>query len=217
MLQDYFKEAKENLEKQIPEYSSPEFKKIGDNIRRQLQKREQDYFLLLRSLKSLILGDWHKNEQKQRLCSIKNLLLKNGLYAETIDNYYSKKGRLSQMQVLEACCITHQLIIFIDGEGAGTITEQNYLAKNYMFHGKILFFIEESKFNKFKDDPSQYFKNFPTIIPYKESELLDKILVYSRFRIHRLAEIIEYQSRRQLGLRRPDYKSWKWRLKGRER
>ena len=214
MMKDYFKEAKGNLEKRIPEYNSPDFKKMRNNIRKKLQKRESEYFLLLRSLKILVLGDWHSTEQKQLLNKIKNSLLKKGLYAETIDSYYAQKktGRLSQIAILESCCIMHQLIVFIDGKGAGTITEQNYLSENYMFHGKMLFFIENSKFNRLKDDPSQYIKSFPTIISYAKEELIDKILTYSQLRIHRLAEIIERQSLRRKGLKRQDYVPWRKRL-----
>ncbi len=214
MPEDYFREAKEKLEKIIPEYDSPDFKKMRNGIRKQLQKRESEYFLLLRSLKTLILGDWHSKEQKQLLNDIKNALLKKGLYAETINNYYDlkKTGALNQIQILETCCITHQLIVFIDGEGAGTITEQNYLTENYVFHGKVLFFIEESKFNKLKGDPSQYIKSFPTIISYKKEELIDKISTYAQLRIHRLADIIEYQSKKGKGLKRQDYVPWRKRL-----
>ncbi len=214
MAEDYFSEVKEKLEKIIPEYDSPDFKKMRNGIRRQLQKRESDYFLLLRGLKILVLGDWHTGEQRKRLNDIKNALLKKGLYAETIDTYYDlkKAGRLSQIQILETCCITHQLIVFIDGEGAGTITEQNYLTENYVFHGKTLFFIEEPKFNKLKGDPSQYIKSFPTIVVYRKGELIDKILTYARLRIHRLADIIEYQSKKGKGLKRLDYVPWRKRL-----
>ncbi|MFH1895379.1 MAG: hypothetical protein ABIJ74_02220 [archaeon] len=211
---DFFKETKKELETQIPEYNSPDFKKIRNNIIKQLQKEENGLILLIRRLKILVLGDWYNEEKKQCLSDIKNNLLKNGLYAETIDKYYdiNKKGGLSQTQILETCCINHQLIVFIDGDGKGTITEQNYLCENYVLHGKIIFFIEYQKFDKLKDDSSQYIKNFPTIIIYNKSELANTILIYSRFRIYRLAEIIKKQSLTKKGLKNPRYKPWKKRL-----
>ena len=149
---------------------------MRNKIRKELKKKESDQYILTRRLKILVLGDWNSTEKKQRLLTIKNNLLKNGLYAETIDNYYDmeKKGGLSQLQILEFCCINHQLIIFIDGEGKGTITEQNYLTENYQLQGKVIFFVEEKKLAKFFDDPSCYIKSFPTIISYNEPELLDK-------------------------------------------
>ena len=214
---DYFEEIKKNLEEQIPNFDSPDFKRIGDRIRKQLQKKENDYIILIRRLKILVLGDWYSEEKKQLLINIKNTLLKNGLYAETIDKYYdmNKKGGLSQVQILETCCINHQLIIFLDGDGKGTITEQNYICANYPLQGKVIFFIEESKFNQFKDDPSKYLRNFPTIITYEGQNLIEKILVFSRFRVYRLAEIIEIQSLKGKGLNNPNYSNWKERLRNR--
>ncbi|MBI5061763.1 MAG: hypothetical protein HZB67_05625 [Candidatus Aenigmarchaeota archaeon] len=214
-MDDYFKEAKKSLEEKIPDFDSAEFKKMGDKIRKQLQKKENDLLITIRRLKILVLGDWHTIEKKQRLENIKNILLTNGLYAETIDKYYdmNMKGGLSPSQILETCCINHQLIVFLDGDGKGTVTEQNYLSANYVFQGKILFFIEEPKFNKLKDDPSQYLNNFPSIITYRESELLDRILAFSRLRIYRLAGIIKTQSASRKGLKNPNYSPWKSRLK----
>jgi len=217
LAEDYFKETKERFEENIPEYSSKQFNEMGDRIRKMLSEKESDFLILTRSLKILLLGDWFTEGKRNRLLEIRNLLLKNDLYTETIDHYYDmqKKGGLTQIQILELCCVKHQLIVFIDGEGKGTITEQNYLAQNYVFHGKIIFFIEESKFNELKDDPSVYVKSFPTIIKYKKSELLDSILTYSRFRVYRLAEIIQKQSATGKGIKRVDYESWKKRLQKR--
>ncbi|MAG17915.1 MAG: hypothetical protein CL944_00370 [Candidatus Diapherotrites archaeon] len=215
MEKDYFRETKENLEKKIPSYDSDKFGKIRSQIRKKLQEREADFYVLLRNLKVLVLGDWYTKEKKQLLHSVKNHLLKNGVYAETIDKYYDteKKGGLSQLQVLETCCISHQLIVFIDGDGKGTVTEQNYLSENYVFQGKIIFFIEQRKFDKLKANPSEYIKCFPAIYPYTSSELLDKILIYSNLRLYRLAEIIEHQNRTKKGLKRQNYTSWRTRLK----
>jgi len=212
---DFFKETKKELEEQIPEYNTPDFKKIRNNIIKQLQKEENDLILLIRRLKILVLGDWYSKEKRELLVEIKNNLLKQGLYAETIDKYYDihKKGGLSQTQILETCCINHQLIVFIDGDGKGTLTEQNYLCENYVLHGKVIFFIEEQKFNKLKEDPSQYIKSFPTIVIHKKPELSDTALVYSRLRIYRLAEIIKKQALTKKGLKNPLYQPWKKRLK----
>ena len=214
-MDEYFEKIKKNLEQKIPSFDSSDFKKVGDKIRKELQKKENDYLILIRRLKILVLGDWYSKEKKQRLIDIKNMLLEHGLYAETIDKYYdlSKKGGLTPEQILETCCINHQLIVFLDGDGKGTITEQNYLSANYPLQGKVIFFIEEYKFNQMKDDPSKYLKSFPTIITYKEPELIHKVLVFSRFRIYRLAEIIELQSSRRKGLQNPNYHPWKRRLK----
>ncbi len=124
-MDNYFEDAKKNLWQKIPSFDSSDFKKIGDKIRRELQKNENDYLILIRRLKTLVLGDWYSEEKRQRLLDIKNTLLKNGLYAETIDKYYdmNKKGGLTPEQILETCCINHQLIVFLDGDGKGTITE----------------------------------------------------------------------------------------------
>ncbi len=216
-MTDYFEETKKILEEKIPDYDSSDFRKLGDKIRKGLKKKESDLLILVRSLKILVLGDWHTEEKKNILLGIKNTLLKNGMYAETIDNYYDmkKKGGLSQVEILEHCCINHQLIVFIDGEGSGTITEQNYLSDNYVFHGKVLFFIEESKFDRFKNNPSEYIKDFPTIIVYSKNKLLESILIYSRFRLYRLACIIQKQTMQKKGLYGSKYIPWKHRLKKR--
>ncbi|MCK5473940.1 MAG: hypothetical protein KAI53_00910 [Candidatus Aenigmarchaeota archaeon] len=215
VLEDYFKKAKSDLEKKIPDYGTDEFGKFRDKIRVQLKKKESDHFLIVRGLKVLVLGDWNTKEKKQRLYDLKTILLGNGIYAETIDKYcdVDKKGGLSQLQILELCCIQHQLIVFIDGTGTGTLVEQNYLATNYVFHGKILYFIEESKFDESKHNPSVYFKDFPTIVPYgTDKELFDKVLIYSNLRIYRLAEIVQKQVSSGKGLSNPKYKPWKDRL-----
>ena len=214
-MEEYFKEAKRNLEKKIPDYDSPDFRKMRDEIRKNLKRKESDLLILVRRLKILVLGDWHTSEKKTLLIGIKNTLLRNGLYAEMVDKYYDigKKGGLSQIQILEDCCINHQLIVFIDGEGKGTITEQNYLRDNYVFHGKILFFIEEPKFDKLKDNPSEYIKDFPAIITYRQKDLLEKVLTYSRFRLYRLADIIKKQVSTGAGLYSLSYKPWKVRLR----
>ncbi len=218
-MSDYFEGIKKKLESKIPDFDSPDFKKMKDEIRKELKKKENDLLILVRSLKVLVLGDWYKEDKKDLLIKIKNNLLSHGFYAETIDKYYDteKRGGLSHGQILEYCCINHQLIVFMDGDGSGTITEQNYLCDNYIFHGKTMFFIEESKFNKFKDDPSQYFKDFPTIITYKQDELLDKVLTFARFRLYRLAAIIKKQSSTGKGVHDPEYQSWKYRLGNRKR
>ncbi|MCX6777619.1 MAG: hypothetical protein NT157_01920 [Candidatus Micrarchaeota archaeon] len=213
-MENYFKETKERLGRDIPSYDSVDFKKLSDNIRKELQKEENEYGILVRHLKILLLGDWYTQEKKRLLDSIKNNLLANGLYAETIDGYYDvgKKDSLNQIQILYTCCVKHQLMVFVDGSGAGTITEQNFLRQYYSLQGKTIFFIEQKKFDKLKEKPSEYIGDFPTIITYKKPELLDKVLVYSRFRIHRLARIIHYQKRHMLGLTRPEYKPWSQRL-----
>jgi|SRR3989338_4826736 len=211
---DYFEETKKKLEEQIPEYTSSDFRKIGDKIRKELKKEEADLLILIRSLKILVLGDWYTAEKKTMLVYVKNTLLKNGFYAETIDKYYDikQKGGLSQEQILETCCINHQLIILIDGDGKGTITEQNYLRDNYIFHGKTIFFIEQNKFDTFKENPSEYIKDFPTIIVYKQDYLPETILIFSRLRLYRLAGIIKKQTLQKKGLHISKYQSWKRRL-----
>lgn len=95
--QDYFKDAKKILEEKIPDFSSPDFKKVRDNIIKRLKSKESDFLILIRRLKVLILADWYDDKKKNQLLAIKNNLLKNGIYAETIDNYYDieKKGGLS--------------------------------------------------------------------------------------------------------------------------
>ncbi len=194
-MDTYFIETKKSLEEKIPNYESTDFKKIRDKIKKALEDKRSDFLILVRSLKILILGDWYTDEKKKLLTDIKNNLLRNGIYAETIDNYYDlrKRGGLSQIQILENCCINHQLIVFIDGDGKGTLIDQNYLCDNYIFHGKVIFFIEESKFDGIKNFPNEYVKDFPTIIEYKKEQLLEKTLVYSRFRLYRLAHIIQKQ------------------------
>jgi len=215
LMDSYFEKVKKDLERKIPDYDTPEFRKMGDEIRRRLKDKETDLLITVRRLKILVLGDWYNEEKKQLLSNIKNNLLRNGLYAETIDKYYDMKkaGGLSQLQILETCCINHQLIVFIDGDGKGTITEQNYLCDNYVLQGKVLFFIEESKFDKLKSNPSEYIRDFPTIITYKSSELVDRVVAYSRLRIYRLANIIKKQQSSGAGLHSPTYQPWSMRLR----
>lgn len=216
---DYFTTIKERAKAKIPPYGSAEFGKLGDDIRKQLKKKENDFLILIRSLKTLVLGDWGTPEKKRLLLEVKETLLKNGLYAETIDSYYDigKKDGLSQIQILETCLINHQLIAFIDGDGPGTITEQNYIADNYVFQGKVIFFIEEEKFVALAHKPSEYIKDFPTIITYKGSGLAEAVLVYSRFRLYRLAGIIQRQASRGKGPHGSGYVNWKRRLRTQKR
>lgn len=213
-MDEYFHDTKKKLEEQIPEFQSADFKKMGDKIRKKLEKEESDFLLIIRSLTILVLGDWNTAEKKEVLYSIKNNLLKNGLYAETIDKYYDMKkgGGLTPQQILEICCINHQLIVFLDGEGAGTITEQNYICDTYVLHGKVLFFIDELKFDSFKNSPSSYIKDFPSIITYKKDDLQEKVLVFSRLRLYRLASIIQKQVTRKKGLHGVRYQPWRDRL-----
>ncbi len=213
-MEDYFKIIKEKMKDKIPAYGTSNFDKLRNKIKNDLKKKEIDYLILTRSLKILLLGDWFNEEKKQKLSDMKKALLKSGLYAETIDNYYNikKKGGLTQHQILEKCCIDHQLIVLLDGEGKGTLTEQNYLALNYPFHKKVLFFIEENKFGKLKDNPSEYIKDFPTIIVYPVCKMAEIIVIFSKFRIYRLADIILRQSGTGRGLKSPKYVSWKNRL-----
>ena len=209
-----FQEMKQSIEERIPDYDTEQFETMRDRIRKALREKESEMLLSVRSLKILILGDWNDKAKMERLVELKRLLLKNGLYAETIDSYYNPntRGGLSQIQVFETCCIMHQLIVFIDGEGPGTLTEQNYLALNYQFQFKVLFYIEESKFDLLKANPSCYIKSFPTIITYRNTDLPDKVLSFSRLRIYRLVDIITQQSRRGRGPGNPQYSSWNVRL-----
>lgn len=213
-LEDYFTETKRTLEEAIPGYGSGDFSKMGNRIRAELKKKESEGFLLRRSLKILVLGDWSTRAKRKKLDDIKEALLRNGVYAKTIDSYYDtqKEGGLSPVQILETCCVLHQLIVFVDGEGPGTLTEQNYLSPRYEFHGKIIFFIEKSKFDRFKGNPSSYIRSFPTIIPYTASELSSEVLIFSRLRIYRLSDIIAEQKKRGKGLKRQGYQTWRQRL-----
>ncbi|OIO21779.1 hypothetical protein COV61_01240 [Candidatus Micrarchaeota archaeon CG11_big_fil_rev_8_21_14_0_20_47_5] len=214
MSEDYFKKTKEKFEAKIPNYGTDSFRKMRDAIRKGLSRQENEHMLRIRRLKTLLLGDWTDEEKKALLHKIKNTLLENGYYAQTIDNYHDPKrvGHYNLTQILEYCCVNHQLIVFIDGEGQGTLTEQNYLAENYIFHGKMLFFIEESKFNKFKQNPNEYFMSFPAIIRYKKTELIDDVLIYVALRIHRLANIIQTQTKHGRGISNSKYVPWKERL-----
>ncbi len=214
-MEDYFKDAKARFEKNIPESRTKEFERMRNEIRKKLEKEECDFLLFLRQLKIIILGDWYSVEKKRVLYEVKDNLLRHGLFAQTIDDYYdpSRRDGLSAVRVLQTCCINHQLIVFIDGEGKGTITEQNYIADNYWFQGKVIFFIHEDKFNELKGDPSVYIKNFPTIITYKESELVEKVFVYSRLRIYRLGEIISRQTLLKRGPHGDKYVRWRDRIR----
>ncbi|MEK6957640.1 MAG: hypothetical protein AABW99_01535 [archaeon] len=218
-MNDYFSEAKKRIEEQIPDFESPDFKKMGDSIRKELQQKEAEMKLVMRSIKTLVLGDWSTNEKKERLMNVRNTLLRNGFYAETIDKYYDMnlKGGLSQAAVFETCCIHHQLVVFIDGEGAGTVTEQNYLSENYALQGKVIFLIEEGKFSRYKDNPGEYIGMFPTIITYKEGELSQTALAYARFRIYRLTGIIMKQAQTGKGMYSPNYQPWEKRLHNKRR
>ncbi|MCK4808429.1 MAG: hypothetical protein KAS90_02290 [Candidatus Aenigmarchaeota archaeon] len=210
-----FNEIKKELEDKIPDSDSKDFKEMRNKIKSQLKKKENDLKILIRSLKIIIFGDWNTIDKKKKLEDIKSNFIKHGIYAQTIDAYYdiTTKGRLSPLQILETCCRNHQLIVFIDGEGPGTITEQNYLIENYIFQKKTIFFIKDDKFNELKDDPSAYIRDFPTILTYTDSNILDKVLIYSKLRIHRLAGIIMKQTISNRGIKSPEYKPWKERLK----
>jgi len=217
-LTDYFTETKAELEKKIPTPDTDEFRKMQEKIKEGLKKKENEFLLQIRNLKVLILGDWAPEAKRQVLVGVRDTLLKHGFYAQTIDAYHSVKdsGGLPPQEILEVCCINHQLIVFIDGEGKGTVTEQEYLRQNYQFQGKVLFFIEDSKFDKLKDDPCAYFRFFPTIIKYAPNELNDTVLTFAALRLYRLAEIIQLQETRGKGLCGPNYHPWKERL-GRRR
>ncbi len=112
-MDDYFSEAKKRIVNQIPEFGSPGFKRMGDRIRAELQRKEAEMKLVMRGIKTLVLGDWNTKDKAEQLLGVRNTLLKNSFYAETIDNYYEMKmaGGLSQEAVFETCCIHHQLII----------------------------------------------------------------------------------------------------------
>lgn len=205
---DYFKKIKERLENRIPEWNSPEYQKTRNKIIDGLKKDENNFKILRLSLKTLILGDWNTKSKKERLYNIRNTLIRNGLYAETINHYYNiyKMGGLPQTRILEKCCREHQLVILIDGTRPATLKEQDYLAERYYHHIKIIFFISQVKFNKFKNNPSEYFKDFPTIITYGgDKDLEDKILTFARLRIFRLADIIQKQILDKKGLYSPKY------------
>ncbi|MFH1247408.1 MAG: hypothetical protein V1644_03430 [Candidatus Micrarchaeota archaeon] len=214
MVSDYFEETKTELENTIPEYDSVEFHKMQEHIRKELQKKESEFKLLVRSLKVLILGDWTPESKMQLLRNVRDTLLRSGYYAQTIDCYHDprKHDGLPAQEVLESCCTTHQLIVFIDGEGKGTVTEQEYLRQNYLFQGKVIFFIDESKFNEHSHNPLKYFRIFPAIVTYKPNELSDKVLTYSALRLYRLAEIIQLQAKMRRGISGANYMPWSKRL-----
>jgi len=216
---DYFKETKAGLEKSIPEYGTEDFQKIQERIRKELQKKEHEFSLLLRSFKILVLGDWYNDSKRQALQGVRDTLLRAGYFAQTIDCYHDTKkpDGIPAQQVLEYCCINHQLIVFIDGDGKGTVTEIEYLRQNYALQGKVIFFIEESKFDDLKGNPREYFRIFPAIISYKPSELNENVLTYSQLRLYRLGEIIQLQAKLGRGMSGPNYEPWRKRLDGGER
>lgn len=216
VMHDYFKETKKKLQKKIPDFDTKDFESMRKKISNELKKNESEQKILLRSLKILLLGDWYTEEKKEILFEIKNNILDNGYYAETIDSYCDIKAKdgLSPVDILERCCINHQLIVFIDGSGKGTLTEQNYLASNYPLHKKVVFFIKEDKFNEFKTDASCYIRDFPSIVIYRDdTDLMDKSLIFSKFRLHRLAKIISEQKKNKRGLHGGNYTPWYKRLR----
>ena len=81
-----------------------------------------------------------------------------------------------------------------------------------MFQGKVIFLIEEKKFDRLKDNPSEYFRMFPAIIVYKSEELTQTAITFARFRIYRLTEIIMKQAQTGKGVYGPNYQTWKKRL-----
>ena len=204
MKADYFKKTKKQLEKQIPESDTEEFDAMGEKIRQKLQEKEEELKFIRGQLRVLILADWKGKVKKARLTKIKEKLLDNDIFTRTIDEYYDiyKSTGLTQVQVLETCCPFQSLIIFIDGESTGTLTEQNYLAPRYGLHKKMLFFIEKSKFDELKNKPNEYINSFPAIIPYEKSKLVDDVLAYGKLRIYRFANIIKTQEELGLGRRR---------------
>ncbi|MEK6924211.1 MAG: hypothetical protein AABW54_03165 [Candidatus Micrarchaeota archaeon] len=185
---DYFKETKEGLESRIPDYGTDGFQKMQDHIRKELSKEERSFDLLLRSFKILLLGDWNTEAKRKVLQGVRDTLLTAGYYAQTIDAYcdVNKPGGLLAQNILEYCCINHQLIVFIDGEGKGTVTEVEFLRRNYVFQGKVLFFIDAAKFDGLKDNPREYFRIFPTIVKVEAGELNETVLTYSRLRLYRI-------------------------------
>ena len=94
MVGNYYEDVKADFRESIPSVDSVDFKKLRDDIRNKLRRKESGFFLLIRSLKTVILGDWNTAEKKSKLLGIKDNLLRNGLYAQTIDDYYelSKKA-----------------------------------------------------------------------------------------------------------------------------
>jgi len=201
---DYFKKTKKQLEERIPESDTDEFDARVEKIRQKLQEKEEELKFIRGQLRVLILADWKGKVRAARLEKVKEKLLENDIFARTIDDYYDihKADGLTQTQILEICCPFQSLIIFIDGTGTGTLTEQNYLAPRYGLHKKILYFIEKSKFDRLKNKPNEYINNFPAIIPYKKGELVDDVLAYGKLRIYRFANIIKKQEELGLGRRR---------------
>ena len=65
--------------------------------------------------------------------------------------------------------------------------------------------LAESKFDKFKSNPCEYFMSFPTIIRYKKGDLPAEVLTYVSFRIHRLADIIIRQFKSGRGISSAEY------------
>ena len=92
MTDKYFEELKKNLKEAIPTFDSLDFKRMKDKIKAKLKKKEADFLFLIRSFKTLVVGDWNTTEKKKkRLMSIRDNLLRNSPYAETIDSYYDIK------------------------------------------------------------------------------------------------------------------------------
>ena len=67
----YFEEAKKKLEIAIPDYDSSDFKRLRNEIKKQLKKKENDLFIQHRRLKILVLGDWYNEEKNKTLRNIK--------------------------------------------------------------------------------------------------------------------------------------------------
>ena len=217
MSEGYIKEIKKKICKEIPEFGTPDFNKMRDDIRQELAKEENNFRIVLRFLKVLLLGDWKEPVDGKLLQDLKDRLLRAEIYAETIDTYYDPaRGSLDQLSVFKKCCYLHQVITFIDGKGPGTVTEQTFLIDNYGHQSKLLFFITTEKFNQLRGNSNHYFTNFPAIIVYDSGDL-DALEMFTTFRIHRLARIILNQIRRRLGLqkltyvqtvRRPENEGW---------
>ncbi|MFA4945932.1 MAG: hypothetical protein WC607_00085 [Candidatus Micrarchaeia archaeon] len=214
MADEYLERTKTRLEREIPSVRNiKQFEEMERKIRAEIEKKENEQKLLIRSFKTLVLGDWRTEEQKQVLKEVKEELLKEGYYAKTIDAYcdVAKRDGLPTSETLESCCINHQVLVMIDGENPGTVAEQAYLSSHYPLHTRLLFFIKRNKFNKLKNKPSEYIKNFPTIIVY-DKKIAKLARIFVAFRLHRLAEIVKKQEKTRRGPYGSNYQPMKKRV-----
>jgi len=156
------------------------FKKL-DNIKEQ--------FLL--RYKTCVFGDWKEPVQLGKLEAIRDAIrLNHNCFATTLKDIMDA-GNISDFAAEQKVINDYQILLCIEGEGSGTISENTQMMQSRKFQSKAILILDHGKHYEAISEKKKFYLHFPRKYFCNMKDVDDLVRVSSEVassEAHRLAE-----------------------------